>query len=68
MLKWVGIGLGSLVGLLVQALEVVYKLGDAKLNKKYEVSVERITVSPDAQAVQRGEHLPPLHFLGSAPF
>lgn len=56
-LKWVGIVLGSLVGLLVLALVVVYLLGDAKLNKKYAVPVESITVSTDALAVQRGEHL-----------
>jgi cytochrome c553 len=56
-LKWIGIVFGSLVGLLVLALGVVYLLGEAKLNKKYELSVESITVSTDAQAVQRGEHL-----------
>jgi mono/diheme cytochrome c family protein len=56
-LKWVGIVLGGLAGLLVLAVGVLYILGTAKLNKKYDVPVEAITVPTDAQAVQRGKHL-----------
>jgi mono/diheme cytochrome c family protein len=57
LLKWMGIVLGGLIGLLALALVVVYFIGDAKLNKKYDVPVENITVSTNTQAVQRGEHL-----------
>jgi mono/diheme cytochrome c family protein len=56
-LKWIGIVLGGLVGLLVLVLVVLYLLGTAKLNKKYEVPVEAVSVPTDAQVVQRGEHI-----------
>jgi mono/diheme cytochrome c family protein len=56
-LKWIGIVLGGLVGLLVVAAAVLYLLGTAKLNKQYNISVEAISVPTDAQAIQRGEHL-----------
>lgn len=56
-LKWVGIVLGSLIGLLVLALVVLYLLGSAKLNKTYDVPVEAITIPAEADAAQRGEHL-----------
>jgi mono/diheme cytochrome c family protein len=56
-LKWIGIVLGGLVGLLVLALVVLYLLGTVKLNKKYDVPVKAVSVPTDAQAIQRGEHL-----------
>ena len=56
-LKWIGIILGSLVGLLVAASVVLYIIGTARLNKKYDVNVETVSVPTDAQARQRGEHL-----------
>lgn len=56
-LKWVGIVLGGLVGLLVVAVAVLYLLGTAKLNKKYAVSVAPVSVPADAQTVERGKHL-----------
>ena len=55
--KWIGIVLGGLIGLLALALVVFYFLGTARLNKKYVVPVESITVPTDAQAVERGKHL-----------
>src|SRR5512133_2397244 len=56
-LKWIGIALGSLIGLLALALVVIYSIGDTKLRKKYDVPVENLNVSMEAQAIQRGEHL-----------
>jgi mono/diheme cytochrome c family protein len=56
-LKWIGVILGGLVGLLALAFIVLYLLGSARLNKKYDVPVEAINVPTDAQSVQRGEHL-----------
>ncbi len=57
LVKWIGIILVSLIGLLTLGIIVIYLLGTAKLNKKYEIPVEAITVPTDAQAVSRGEHL-----------
>lgn len=56
-LRWMGIGLGSLVGLLLLASIVLYLIGTAKFNKKYEVAVETINIPTDAQAIERGKHL-----------
>jgi mono/diheme cytochrome c family protein len=56
-LKWIGIILVGLVGLLVLAGVVLYQMGSSKLNKKYDVPVEAVTVPADAQAVEHGKHL-----------
>jgi len=56
-LKWIGIALAGLVGLLVLAFVVLYVVGGAKANKKYEIPVETVSVPQDAEAVQRGRHL-----------
>jgi mono/diheme cytochrome c family protein len=55
--KWIGIVLGSLVGLLVLTSVVLYLIGTRNLNKEYEVSVEAINVPTDAQSVERGKHM-----------
>jgi len=55
--KWIGIILGSIVGLLVVAAVVLYVFGTAKLNRAYEVHVTVPTIPSDAAAIQRGEHI-----------
>jgi mono/diheme cytochrome c family protein len=58
--KWIGIVLGSLVGLLVLAFIVLYVIGTVKWNRlhgTYEVPVETISI-PTAQAsITHGEHV-----------
>ena len=60
-LKWIGIVLGSLVGLLVLAFVVLYVVGTVKWNsmrgKDYEVSVEEISIPTDPASIARGEHV-----------
>ena len=56
-LKWIGIVLGGLVGLLALAAVALYLVGSSKLDKKYEIPVEAVSVPADAQAVERGKHL-----------
>jgi hypothetical protein len=41
-LKWTGIVLGSLLGLLVLAMVVLYILGSNRLNKSYEIQVKTL--------------------------
>ena len=62
-LKWLGIGLGSLVGLLALAFVLLYLIGSAKLNKKYDITVNAVAVPADAQAIQRGKHLATAIFI-----
>ena len=59
-LKWIGIVLGSLIGLLVLALLVFYIAGSIQWNKlhgSYEVPVETITIPTDPASLRRGQHI-----------
>ena len=55
-LKWVGIAVGGLVGVIVIAALVLFLLGGRKLNKDYDIIVVPIAVPDDPEAVARGEH------------
>lgn len=56
-LKWIGIGLGILLGLLVLALGALYLMGSARLNKSYDIQAKNITIPTDEGAIARGQHL-----------
>jgi len=59
-LKWIGIVLGSLVGLLVLAFIVLYIIGGAKWNRirgNYDVPIETILIPTDPASIARGEHI-----------
>ena len=54
-LKWIGIVLGSLVGLLLVALAVVYILSTQRLNKTYTIPATTLTLATDAATVAEGQ-------------
>jgi cytochrome c553 len=59
-LKWIGIVLGSLVGLLVLAFVVLYIIGSANWNRirwNYDVPVETIPIPTDQNSIAHGEHI-----------
>lgn len=63
-LKWIGIVLGSLIGLIVLTFLVLYTVGSIKWSRmhgKYDVPAETITVPTDEAAITRGEHVATLH-------
>jgi mono/diheme cytochrome c family protein len=63
-LKWIGIVLGSLIGLLILAFAVLYIIGTVKWNQlhgKYDVPVETITIPTDQASIVRGEHIATIH-------
>jgi mono/diheme cytochrome c family protein len=63
-LKWIGIVLGSLIGLLVLAFVVLYTIGTVKWNKihgPYDLPVETISVPTDQASIARGEHVATIH-------
>jgi mono/diheme cytochrome c family protein len=64
-LKWIGIILGGLIGLLLLAFVVLYFMGSSKANKKYEIPVEAVSIPADAEAIQRGEHLATIYICTS---
>ncbi len=63
-LKWIGIVLGGLIGLLVLAFAVLYIIGTVQWNRlhgKYDVPVESITIPTDQASIARGKHIATIH-------
>ena len=56
-LKWIGIVLGVLVGLVVTAALVLYFIGGSNLNKTRQVQPPAVTIPSDEQAIARGQHM-----------
>ncbi len=56
-LKWIGIVLGSLVGLLVVAVIVLNILSSRILNRTFNITAETITIPVDDASLARGEYL-----------
>ncbi len=56
-LKWVGIALGSLVGLFLLAALAIFIYGSSRLNKTYAFSGDQIRLPADAAGLERGKHL-----------
>jgi len=56
-LKWIGLIIGSLIGLIVIAVVVILSIGRARFNEKIEVDVPSLAIPTDEAALARGEHL-----------
>jgi mono/diheme cytochrome c family protein len=56
-LKWIGIVVGAVVGLLVLSTLVLYGLGQMRLNRKYEVPAQTITIPVDAESLLEGKRI-----------
>jgi mono/diheme cytochrome c family protein len=56
-LKWVGIVLGILVGLVLLVALGLYTKTRVQINKTYDVQVEAVTIPTDAESVAHGEHI-----------
>jgi mono/diheme cytochrome c family protein len=56
-LKWIGISLASLMGLLLVALVAMYYITETKLNKVYDIPVKAIPVPSDPASLERGKYL-----------
>jgi mono/diheme cytochrome c family protein len=56
-LKWVGIPLGAILGILVLALGAVYGASEARIRKSYAVEPGPIPIPTDAASIARGRHL-----------
>jgi len=66
-LKWIGIVLGSLVGLIVLAFVTLYIIGGAKWSRirwNHDVPVETIPMPTDPTSIARGEHIATIHMCG----
>lgn len=56
-LKWIGIVLGGLIGLVLLLALGLYAKARLEFSRKYDVQVESISIPTDAASVQRGQHL-----------
>ena len=56
-LKWVGIAVGAVFGLLILAVLGLYGMGQMRLNKKYDVSVQMVTIPTDAESLSEGKRI-----------
>ena len=54
--KWIAIVLGSLLGLILLSVAALYLMGNARLNKKYDVPPSNLTVPADAASIELGKH------------
>jgi mono/diheme cytochrome c family protein len=57
LLRWLGIGLGAVLGLIVVALGVIYVLSQHTLNKRYPLPRTAIVVPNDAASIAEGQRL-----------
>ena len=63
-LKWTGIGLGCLVGLVVLVLVGLYLSIGLRLNRTYRIDPAPLRVSADAATIERGHHWTTVHCTG----
>ena len=56
-LRWIGIVLGGLIGLLLIAAVALYLIGGGRIAKTYTIPAETISVPTDQASIQRGQHL-----------
>jgi mono/diheme cytochrome c family protein len=56
-LKWIGVVVGSLIGLLIVTLLTIYFITEAQMNKTYNIPVKAVVVSSDPATIERGRHL-----------
>ena len=56
-LKWVGIILGALLGVLLVGLIVIYFQSQARLTRAYEVPEESVVIPTDEESIANGKHI-----------
>jgi len=56
-LKWIGIVVGGIVGLLIVTLIAMFAIGTSRLNKTYDVQPAAVVIPDDDDAVAQGHYL-----------
>lgn len=74
-IKWIGLVVGGLVGLIVLALAGLYLSAEFRFNKTYDIAPEPLTIPTDAASLAIGKHWAEIHCqtchgedLGGGPF
>ena len=57
LLKWIGILLGGILGLLIVAGALLAITGGNRLNKSYDIQPEPLTIPNEAAALERGQYI-----------
>lgn len=57
LLKWLGIILGGLLGLVLMAGLILYGLGQARLRKTYPISPQLVRIPTDEKSLQEGKRI-----------
>ena len=60
-LKWIAIGAGTLLGLIVLVLIGMYTFGSSKVDRTYAVETAELAIPTDAASVAHGAHLARIH-------
>lgn len=63
-LKWIGIVVGALVGLIVLALAGLYLSAESRFNKTYDIAPEPVTIPTDEASLAVGKHWAEIHCQG----
>lgn len=56
-LKWLGLGIGTLVVVIGLGLAVLYGIGRSRLSTVYPLAAEDVPINTDSATLARGEHL-----------
>lgn len=56
-LKWIGIMLGGLVGLILLAVVAVFALSGLRINKTYDIEIGTVSIPTDAASIESGQHV-----------
>lgn len=54
--KWIGIVIGSLIGLLLVAGMILFFVGNARLDKTYDIPPSNLTLPTDTASIEMGKH------------
>lgn len=57
LLRWTGITVGTLLGVLLLAIAVLYVRGRSIVGKKYEIAAQLTNVPTDSASIAHGEHI-----------
>jgi cytochrome c553 len=56
-LKWIGIVLGTLLGMALLAVAIIYFVYGARMERRYAIQPEAISIPTDAASIERGRRL-----------
>jgi mono/diheme cytochrome c family protein len=56
-LRWIGIVLGGLIGVVLLAAVVLYVIGSGRIDKIYTIPAETVVLPTDQASLERGRHL-----------